>query len=317
MNIQELQTQIKNNDFKSIYIFTGAEIGVMDVYIKKLTAGKAVKRLDSIFDVYSLLQNQSILNNPVCYIIRDDKKFIENEKVQAAVKNQLGKDMAIFIFTTLDKRTKFYKRFDSEIIEFEKLAPEMLAKYIKKEIGLDEEYGIELAEMCNCDYSTIMLECDKLRQLKNFGLSDDFGSKYNIIGVYGQSKKEKLIHNYAKTDIFEFIDAVCRKQINKSLKLWKSLKEMGEVAMSILSLLYNNFRALLLVQSSKSSKGICEETGLTPFQVKLAKEKGQKYSIGSLVEALKKIRHCEKGIKTGLIDEEIAIDYLLVNILGC
>lgn len=61
--------------------------------------------------------------------------------------------------------------------------------------------------------------------------------------------------------------------------------------------------------------GITERTGLTAWQVKLAKEKGNHYSIGELVNAMKIIRSSEKGIKTGMIEQEVAIDYILVNIL--
>jgi len=45
------------------------------------------------------------------------------------------------------------------------------------------------------------------------------------------------------------------------------------------------------------------------------KDKTGYYSIGELVRALRIIQKTEEGIKTGKIDEQISIDYVLNNIL--
>ena len=47
----------------------------------------------------------------------------------------------------------------------------------------------------------------------------------------------------------------------------------------------------------------------------LTKDKVGKYTTGELVKILKLIQKIEEGIKTGLIEETISLDYLLVNIL--
>lgn len=88
----------------------------------------------------------------------------------------------------------------------------------------------------------------------------------------------------------------------------------GESNIKLLSLLYNNFKIILLIQSCKSSD-ICKTTGLQNNQVYYNKDKTGYYSIGELVNALKIIQKTEEGIKTGKIDEQISIDYVLTNIL--
>ena len=47
----------------------------------------------------------------------------------------------------------------------------------------------------------------------------------------------------------------------------------------------------------------------------MAKEKQGHYSISELIDALKIIRFAEKGIKTGLIEDDVAVEYVMVNIL--
>ena len=82
----------------------------------------------------------------------------------------------------------------------------------------------------------------------------------------------------------------------------------------MLSLLYTNFKTILLIQSC-NSKDICKTTGLQYYQVKYNQDKLDYYTISELVNILRNIQKVEKGIKTGTIDEVISLDYLLVNIL--
>ena len=90
---------------------------------------------------------------------------------------------------------------------------------------------------------------------------------------------------------------------------------VNENPLGIISLLYTNFRSMLLVQSAGKGADITKRTGLTPWQVKLAKEKGVHYNIGELVRAIRIIRETEKGIKTGAIEQTMSLDYILANVL--
>lgn len=73
-------------------------------------------------------------------------------------------------------------------------------------------------------------------------------------------------------------------------------------------------KIILLIQSCKSND-ICKTTGLKSNEVYFNKDKTGYYSIGELVNALKIIQKTEEGIKTGLMDEDKSIDYVLCNLL--
>ena len=105
-----------------------------------------------------------------------------------------------------------------------------------------------------------------------------------------------------------------KRDIKKVYDLHKKLKLIGESNIKLLSLLYNNFKIVLLIQSCKSND-ICKTTGLQYYQVKYNQDKLNYYTIGELVYILRKIQQIESGIKQGTIDEVISLDYLLVNIL--
>lgn len=312
MQLHELKEQLVKKIVQPIYIFTGEEVAIMDIYINKIAETMDVKpkRVDSIGSIFSRLQNQSFVNKPSCYVIRDDKDYMQQDKIWEQMNNGLiqGDNTIILIFTNLDKRSKFYKQHVDMLTEFEKLIPEVLAKYIKREIGLSVENGVKFAELCDCNYSRILLECDKLKHLAS-------ANEINIESAYHLAIKDNLIYTSPKDVIFELIDAACKRQPERSYKLLEELTAINENPLGAISLLYTNFRSMLLVQSAGAGADITKRTGLTGWQVKLAKEKGVNYSVGELVTAIRLIRETEKGIKTGMIEQGMALDYILASVL--
>ena len=170
MQLPELQRQLVAKVVQPFYLFMGEEVGIMDIYIQKIAevAGANLKRVDSLKDIFAGLQAHSFLSKPTCYVIRDDKDLLkQDESVWQGLRMGItqGKNIIILVYTSLDKRTKFYKMNENIITEFAKLSGEVLAKYAQKETGLNEKYGYDLAHRANLDYSQLMLECDKLKIL--------------------------------------------------------------------------------------------------------------------------------------------------------
>ncbi|MCK9444589.1 MAG: hypothetical protein M0Q14_08690 [Tissierellaceae bacterium] len=312
MQLHELKEQLVKKTLQPLYIFTGEEIAIMNIYIDKIAkiVGSKAKRVDSIASIFGKLQNQSFMNKPSCYVIRDDKEYLAEEKIWDTLNSGAvqGDNIIILVYSNLDKRSKFYKRHVDMFTEFEKLIPEVLAKYIKKEIGLDVKKGVQFAELCDCNYSRILLECDKLKHLSA-------ARKCDIDTAYEIAIKEKLIYTSPKDVIFELIDAVCKRQAERSYNLLEELMAINENPLGAISLLYTNFRSMLLVQSAGAGADITKRTGLTGWQVKLAKEKGINYSVGELVKYLRLIRETEKGIKTGAIEQSMSLHYIIANVL--
>ena len=311
MQLAELKEHLVKKSIKPLYIFTGPEIAIMNIYVNKIAevSQTTLKRVDSVSAIYNRLQNKTFATSLNCYVIRNDKDYTTQEKVWNSLKNGeiQGGNVIILIYDSLDKRSRFYKENSSLVVEFEKLSETVLAKYIKKEIGLPESYGTDLARICDMDYSRILLECDKLKHLSNV-LGMDMKETFQ------EAMKQKLIYQSPKDVIFAFIDSVCRRQIKLAYQLQQELVEINESPLAILSLLYTNIRSMLLVNSI-SGGDIPERTGLTAWQVKIAKEKGNAYTISELVRSLRIIREAEKGIKIGNIEQNIAVDYVLINIL--
>ena len=166
MDVSILKAKIKSNRIPSYLIFTGSEWEVQKIYIQQIAkvTDSDVVRIDSISSIYNKLKNKSFISKSACYIVRDDKDLMENEKLQQQLNSLLGDNILIHLITSVDRRTKFYNAYKDKIIEFEPLKPEILKKYIKKQIDLSDKNCQILIDICESDYGRILLEIDKIKR---------------------------------------------------------------------------------------------------------------------------------------------------------
>lgn len=312
MNIQELQKQIINKQFDNLYIFLGEEIAIQKIYINKIAELEKleIQYVEEYKQIHNSLKVNNLFNTKKLYIILDDLDILKQENVWQNINP--NENILIFKYNNLDKRSKFYKQFEDRIVEFEKLSDEVLTKYIQKDLpNMYNENCKKLIDICNNNYNQILLEIDKIKQFDNL-----YGDKeYNKINnIFLDLEHKGAFHKEISDITFTFIEKVLKRDIKQVYDLQKKLKQIGESNIKLLSLLYNNFKIVLLIQSCKSSD-ICKTTGLNNGQVYYNKDKVNYYSTGELVHALRLIQQIESGIKKGTIDEVISLDYLLVNIL--
>mgnify|MGYP001339525911 FL=1 len=319
MKLHELQKQIVSKKLDKVYVFTGEEIGIMDIYLDKIysVVGCDVVRMESVQEAYAKMMQRRISGAPRCFVVRDDKEFLKQDKIWDTVFSLADKspDYLILIYSSIDKRSKFYKQNIERLTEFEKLSPELLVKYISKELpGIKERDAYKLAEICECNYSRILLECDKIRHYahrtqKSNGVVD-FGKAMNILIEQG------VIFQPIGDITFKFTDAILTRDYKNTSRYLREARQKGESEVMILSILYNGFRQILMVQGlGRDQRDAVRRTGLTSWQVKMAQEKQGHYSISELIKALKIIRFVEMGIKTGQIDADVSLEYVIVNIM--
>ena len=313
MDLSALKTHIKNNTFDPMYIFTGPEVGVMDIYIEQMAKAQnaTVTRLDGIDDLVGRMHKGSMLKNASICILRDSKEIIQDNDLalKLAQKNTLSGAVLLLIYTNIDRRSKFYKTFQDSIVEFQPMKSDILKKYIQREIQLSDGAYEKLIEVCESDYSRILLEVDKIKRYMQ-------ATKQNAESAFAVLMKTGAIFQPPKDAVFDFVDAVLKGKKDLAFYLLKSSYEFGEATMVLLSNLYNSTKQLLQVQSFNGSGKITEATGLTPFQVKLASERKGRNSTGDLIYLMRLVRDTEKGIKTGEIEEQMAMPYILANYWG-
>lgn len=318
MDVATLKSHIKLKTLPTFLIFSGDEWKVQQIYIEQISrvTGKRCVRIDSIGEVFQKLSGKSFVKESVIYIVRDDKELMQNEKLQQRIEKVLGDNMLILLLTNVDKRTKFYKSYKASICDFERLSDKMLEKYALREISLSKANIQRLIEICEHDFGKILLEIDKIKRYALL-MYPEVGHE-NENGDYNRALdelvKDGTIHVPAKDAIFDFVDAVLNRQCNNSFELLQECYDVGEATMVMLTVLYNNAKAVLQVQTCRTND-ISKTTGLTGWQIKNAKAHLHKYTDAELVNMLRLIQECESGIKTGQIEEPVVMQYILARVL--
>ena len=317
MELHQLQKQIVTKSLDQVYIFTGDEVAVMDIYIQQIqkVLGCTSSRVDTVQEAYQRMTKKTISKQPRIFIVRDDKEFLKQDKHWESIEKDFesGEDIIIVMYTSLDKRSKFYKKYKDRAVVFDKLSLDILVKYVQKEIPLIDTIAKQLVEICECDYSRILLECDKIKHYYNAN-KDELTTDYE--GAFLRLKNEGVIYQPIGDITFKLTDAIVLRDYNETAKYLQQAKAKHEPEIMVLSILYNNFKQILLVQGlGRDRANAAARTGLTGWQVNMALNKLGHYRISELMSALKLIRFIEKGIKIGQIEAGIALEYLILNIL--
>ena len=314
MDVKSLKAKIKSKQIPNYLIFSGDEWKVQEIYIKQIAkvTGLKTQRIDSLLHIYNALRNKNFLQERIIYIVRDDKDLMQNEKLQQQIEDDLLRDnILIHLVTSVDKRTKFYKRYKASICDFERLSDAMLYKYIQKELKLSKRNTERLIDICESDYGRILLEIDKIRRYSD--------SNPTLIRNIYDNGFEMLINDGTIYEppydaIFDLVDAIMARNVNKAFDLLQQSYAVGEATMVMLTVLYNNMKALLQVQTY-TGDNITKGTGLNYYTIKNVKKHVGKYSESDLNYIVKLIHKVTNGIKTGKMEDEFAMQYLLVHIL--
>jgi DNA polymerase III delta subunit len=114
---------------------------------------------------------------------------------------------------------------------------------------------------------------------------------------------------------FKLTDAILTRNVKDTLMYLEQARRKQEPEIMVLSILYNGFKHILMVQGlGADQREPSKRTGLTPWQVKLAKEKQGHYTLAELLNAMRIVRDTEKGIKTGQIDSDVSLESLVIGV---
>lgn len=312
MEVQELKQMIKSADIPNFLIFIGDEWMVKKIYIEQISKVKklGIKYIDAVSDIASSVGSKSLFNQNYLYVCTDDKEFMTEEKLQQKVIENLSDNMLILQLTSVDKRLKFTKTYNNSIVEFKTLNEAVLKRYIQKEIKLSDKYTELLMEICDYNYGHCLLEIDKIFRCKDFDIYED---DYMADIAFKKLLEDGTIYVPPKEALWDFIKAVLQNKPKLAFDLYADLKAVEAPTLSILSNLYNNTKQLLQVQTCQS-KDIAKTTGLTAWQIKNAKECVGRWRPGDLVYLMRLIQQTESSIKSGKIEESIAVEYILTSL---
>ena len=306
MTLLELKQDIINHTLKHFYIFVGDEIGIMNIYLEKMsnTIQLSPQRVDSVQEVYTNLGSSLFGRTDSFYIVREDKDFMKSDTENLL--QDLGGSYLILLCATTDSRLKFFKTYKDSTVVFEKLAPEVLKRYIFKECNLSENALNTLCDLTDCSYDVSMLECDKINQLAEY-------QNITVNEAFGILLKQGAIYHKEEYDVFKFTDAVLNRRFKDALHIASVLADSGVQSVTMLGALYNSIKNLLLVQVCESND-VENVTGIDSKQVYFTKKNVGKFSTKVLINAVHLIGEIVEGVKNGIIEESYAVKFVLVHL---
>ena len=299
MELGALKKQIQSKQVQGVYVFVGEEWAVQKLYIQQMA--KATKMpvayMDTSILVLQRIAKGALVNTPKIYVVLEDSEYQTNEKLQESLNHSAGKNIVILSYVKADKRKKIFK----DAVSFDRLEPNVLKKYIKKEVDLTDKEISELINICEGDYGRCLLECDKIRMYAEY-------SHVDHSQAYNKLVDEGTIHLPEVDATFQFVDCVLRR--NKEAF---SIVPKGNT-LGVLQLLHNNVKAVLAIQLCRG-KDVEKTSGIDSRQIYFARQKTGWYDNKKLQEILRTIQNVQQGIVTGKIDEQFALEYLMVNVL--
>ena len=313
MELIDLMKKISEDNIPHFLILFGEEQKIIDIYINnirdKILAKKVVK--ESVSSVVKNIGKKSIDKCKKLYIVTDDIAFTKLEDNLESVKNAVNKDYVILRYNSLDKRSAFIRKNQQNIVEFSHLSDEVLQQYIYRDLpDLSDENVSKLISYCNNDYGRILLEVDKIKQYSSVR------TDLTIDSCFVQLDKQGLFHKEIGDITFELTDAVLGGYPEKAIQKLDEAKRKGEPAMMISSILYNGFRNLLAYQGlGKNKQGAMERTGMTKGELWGCTKNVGGYSMEEVKRNMLFCQKVESGIKMGTIDEDIALEYLVLSCL--
>lgn len=272
----------------------------------------AKKRLIIIKNL--LLDNKdNDLKGEIAKRLAKDSRLRGNDKGGKDEKN--NKDITDIVFVETgepDKRGKLYKLLtkiaDCKLLD--ELQGVKLNNWISDEaknrgVEIGQEAANRLAVELGGDAQRTINEIEKLAL---YAKSQD---RVEIVS----DDVAKLVKAEANPDIFQFVEAVARKDAATALKLWFEFMQNGENEHRMLSMVEYQFRTMIIVKDAIdrgiNTKELPSLAKLHPFVVKKTLSLVRNKNLKKLIIMYDQLRRTESVIKSGSILPELAVDVLI------
>lgn len=295
MDLVQLQKSIKNNELGNLYVFTGENIGLQNIYISKFPN---VVRATDIESIKCRLTTKDIFSKEeYTYVIRDDKDFFQ-KKDNIELLKDFKYNKVILLYTETDKRSTWYKELTDYIVDFKQMTRKQLAKIIADEVDVrDEKFIDAIIDRCNFDYSQVMNTCEQLNL---------------VSGRYTMSLLDSICPPPVEANVFAMNTYIMKgsKQCYYELE---SLIALGEPVMRILGALTKGIDDT--AKCLKFDAKYCEEVLGIKAWIWKTKRNDCKLSLDKLTQIAVLLNKCKDLILKGVLPDVLAIKYTVLEII--
>lgn len=301
-NYKKLKSDIDNNNISdSAIIIINSQPFLTHQYIEHLSEQKHlaiqisesldILKENNLFGLAQLREQYLKVVNINSLILDDAVKFIMHSK------------NAIIVAEKIDVKID---DFNPYIIKFPDIPDWGIQDFIASNINIEEKDRLWLASACKNDLFRIKNEIDKLRIFDSQSQPD----------LFKQFMKDKIFSDLSNYTIFDFMNAIVRKDISKIDQILRERANIDIEPLGVVTLIFNNFKNMLSIQSDP--RCTAETLGISDKQFNVIRNQSKAYSFIDLKRIFEFICSMDNKIKNGMLDstnKDQQIDYILVNIL--
>lgn len=321
MNV--IKGHIKSGSFKQFYLLHGSEYYLIKLYrdkIRDAIISKPVQMNYSRFEgkdidlneLNELAQTLPFFSNRRLILIEQSGLFKTKSDLANILVDAPESTIFLFIEEEVDKRNKVYKliRERGYISEMNGLNEKNLKLFI---VSLLKPFGKKitqntanyLLDKIGSDMENIRNEVDKLIS---------YASDRDNITI---EDVEAVVTTQISGKIFHMMDAIGLKRQDKALSLYYDLLSVRERPSHILYLIMRHFNILLqvkdLLDNGYTASDIKDKVAIPAFTVGKYMEQSRNFTKEQLYNALKLTNDTEEAIKTGRMQDKIAVELLIIQ----
>lgn len=323
--MKTIDGDIKNKTFRPCYLLFGEEAYLKNQYRDKLIS--ALRKEGDTMN-FSSYEGKNISSGELVdlaetmpffaerrLILVEESGFFKNasETLANYLKEANPSTCFLFVESEVDKRSKMYKAVKKygSAVEFAVQNEALLTKWILGRIGKEKKQIAKptLKEFLNRTGSDMSNIDRELEKLFCFTLNKE---------VIEEEDVKSVVTNRLENKIFEMVDAISVHNRKRALELYYDLLALKEAPMRILYLITRQFRILSeikeLTGKGYGSYEIAKKVGTPEFAVRKYQTQAKGTAMENLIGALREGVSIEEDVKTGRLNEKIAVEIYILKL---
>ena len=315
---------IKNNQYKNVYLLYGEEAYLKNQYRQKLLSAlvpegdtmnlHVYEDADvSVKEIIDLAETMPFFATYRIIAVKDSGLFKKGgEELAEYLAGMPESTILIFTEQEVDKRSKLFKAVKEKgrAVEFPVQDENTLQKWIlgilkKEDKKITQQTLLLLLEKTGTDMANISSELEKL---VCYTMGRDVITSEDV---------EAVCTTRVTSRIFEMVGAVAEKNQKKALELYYDLLTLKEPPMRILFLIARQFNLLLQVKELRrkgaDNRQIGEKVGLPPFIAGKYVTQAAGFQQEELRRAIEECVSAEEAVKTGQMNDVMSVEILIVK----
>ncbi len=328
MNIKELKSKIQKKEYENVYLFYGEENYLKNKYLENIKNNiypeKDIMNVDEFIgdkvrveDILDAISTLPIFSDYRLVVVKNSKLFrkerkLDNDKLFENFNELSDMTILIFIEEEIDKRNRLYKLISKkgESVEFKKPKEHDMVNWIdnmlkKENIICRKDNIIEILSLIDGGMYVIEQEINKLIE---------------YVGKGNEIKKDDIDSIVTKSldvNIFELVDNIGRKNVSSAITIYNNMILIKEPPIKILIMISRQMKILLqckyLIEKRENNKDIANIIGVSSYFINRYIKQSSNFSKLELYNILKKCLEVDENIKTGIINDVLGVEILILE----